>query len=85
MSEKVFNYLTEYIDHMLPQAQEQLAATDTYQEYRLEKQRLSAIAIAAIERGVPLTDSDFIANIHALESLGKQVLYLARQLDPYGD
>ena len=85
MNNGVFDYLTEYIDYMLPQAREQLAATGVYQEYRLEKQRLSAIVIAAFEQGAPLTSSDFIADIRALESLGMQVLELAKRLDPYED
>ena len=85
MNEKVFDYLKEYIDHMLPEAKKQLMDMPVYQEYQSEKQRLSDLIAFLLAQNKPLTDSTLIADARKLESLGNQVLEAAKRLDPYGD
>lgn len=83
MEEKVMDYISEYERLMASQAMARLHESELYQQYYVERKRLSDETAARIAAKQPLSDPVLLADARKLEALGKRLLQYMWELDPY--
>ena len=83
MDEKVLDYLCEYEKLMISEAKEKLRESELYQQYYVERKRLSDETAARIAAKQPLSDPVLLVDARKLEVLGKRLLQYMWELDPY--